>query len=362
MSQDGDVPPGQSNPPPAERPAHRTGKLKWRWAGEIEPNFWEPGLIDGLVEHGAMWIMYGASGSGKTAVAVDVAGHVACGRPWRNHPVEGGLVIYVAAENAFSTKRRVWAWAEEHKVDRDKLPLVVVESPMTVGKDSVGDLVALVAEIRAATNMEPQMVVLDTLARTMAGEENSTQDMGEYVKWVDTLRDMTSAAVCVVHHTGKDESRGARGSSALKAATDHEWEVFKVRGSPRDAPRGVRMSKIREGDEEGNVYGFVLKGRELGINRQGRKVTSPVAHEAEAPREGGGGNDELGALVVAYARAQGRVTMQELRDELGNASNGKPDAERKAWGRLVGRYLKPIGSGFFALRNDDGGVTGQDTP
>jgi RecA-family ATPase len=70
------------------------------------------------------------------------------------------------------------------------------------------------------------MIVLDTLSRVIAGgNENAPDDMGQLIGNCDRIRAEARAHVMLVHHTGKDEARGARGHSSLRAATDTEIEV-----------------------------------------------------------------------------------------------------------------------------------------
>lgn len=334
-----------------EAAPRKTGRIKWRWAGEIVPNFWEPGLIDGLVEQRSMWIMYGASGSGKTAIAVDVAGRVARGMTWRDHAVQRGLVVYIAAENPYSTERRIWAWRKAMDVPESAapadFPLVVIESPITASETAAEELKAVVNEVSAEAGLPVALVVLDTLARTMEGDENSTRDMSNYVHWADAIKDATGGVVLIIHHTGKDEARGARGSSALKAATDQEWEVF--RGS--EGARGVKMSKMREGSEEGRVYGFKLEQKSLGLNALGTMVTTVIAEPGPAPAAAAAGKlAQHGALAQAYVRGQGgRATLEELKQELGQISTGKANSEGRAWKRLVATYLRALPGGYVGL-------------
>jgi hypothetical protein len=49
--------------------------------------------------------------------------------------------------------------------------------------------------------------------------------MGRVVDNLDALRTHTGACVLIVHHTGKDVGRGARGNSALQGALDTELEL-----------------------------------------------------------------------------------------------------------------------------------------
>jgi len=64
------------------------------------------------------------------------------------------------------------------------------------------------------------LVIIDTLARCMAGgDENSARDMGRLIQSADMIRDLTSAAVLLVHHTNKS-GESERGSTALRGAVD----------------------------------------------------------------------------------------------------------------------------------------------
>ena len=73
---------------------------------------------------------------------------------------------------------------------------------------------------------EIKLIVIDTLAYAMAGgEENSAKEMGVAVDGMQKLRNEVGASILLIHHSGKDRSKGARGSSVLKAAVDTEIEI-----------------------------------------------------------------------------------------------------------------------------------------
>lgn len=319
-------------------------RLRYTMAGDIRPNFSEPGLVDGLLDMKGMTIVYGRSGAGKTAVVVDLACRIAAGADWRTLPCQAGLVLYVAAENSESTRRRVWAWCREHS--DEPIPLAVVESPITMGNGAVEAIAELADELAASLGQPCRMVVLDTLARTMAGDENTAKDMGAYVKALDDLKDRLSCQVLVVHHTGKDEARGPRGSSTLRAATDHEIEVEKDVSSRVGT---VTLTKVREGDLEGQRFGFHLKQHLVGRNKLGRDITAITAEACEAP-SGEGKAAGAAARAREYIEAEGgRVTLEELKEAVGVISSGKADSEQKAWRRLITKHLVELPGGYIGL-------------
>jgi hypothetical protein len=91
--------------------------------------------------------------------------------------------------------------------------------------------------------------------------------MGALVKHLDALRVSTQAHVMVVHHSGKDTAKGARGHSLLRAATDSEIEV----------QAGLAKITKQRDMEMGAAIGFDLVPVDLGASSEGDRVTSCVA-------------------------------------------------------------------------------------
>jgi hypothetical protein len=86
------------------------------------------------------------------------------------------------------------------------------------------------------------LLIIDTFARSIiGGDENSAQDVGQAVAGADLIRTETGAAVGFIHHAGKDPTKGARGSSALRAAADTEILVEGLIGQ-----RTATVSKQRD--------------------------------------------------------------------------------------------------------------------
>jgi hypothetical protein len=109
------------------------------------------------------------------------------------------------------------------------------------------------------------------------GNEDGSEDMGAVVRNLDRLRSEADAAVLLVHHSGKDAARGARGHSLLRAATDTEIEVTRDEASKLST---ARVTKQRDFPMEGSFV-FRLRQIELGVDQDGDPVTSCVTEEAE---------------------------------------------------------------------------------
>jgi hypothetical protein len=115
------------------------------------------------------------------------------------------------------------------------------------------------------------LVVIDTFARAlMGGDENSAQDVGAFNTGIAALIEHTGACVAIIHHSGKDKSKGARGSSALQGAIDTEIEV----------DSGQVISRKQRDEELLPPFGFRLRPVLVGVDPDGDELTSCVVEPA----------------------------------------------------------------------------------
>jgi hypothetical protein len=75
--------------------------------------------------------------------------------------------------------------------------------------------------------------------------ENSPDDMNRAVTALARIQDETSAALLVIHHSGKTAERGARGHSSLRAAVDAELLVSRDKSG-----RALTVMKQRDGADQ----------------------------------------------------------------------------------------------------------------
>jgi len=229
-------------------------------------------LIKGLLDTAAMSVLYGESNSGKSFLALDFSYHVAAGAAWNGCKTTQGLVVYVAAEGGGGIFKRLEALGRHYSVEATgALPFEIIPCPVDLLRaGKAGDTEALIALVRSieAKHAQPvALVVIDTLSRAIAGgDENAPTDMGAIVRNFDRIRTATGAHLMVVHHSGKDKARGARGHSLLRAATDTELEVDN---------HVITATKQRELDA-GEPIRFNLKTVEIGRDADGDKVTSCI--------------------------------------------------------------------------------------
>lgn len=229
-------------------------------------------LIKGLLEHSASSVIYGASNSGKTFVALDLACHIALGWKWRNKNTCKGTVVYIAAEGGLGIFERLEAFRINHDL-KDYADLHIIPSNICLCKDESAHE-DLILELNKLENIK--LIVIDTLARAMgSGDENSTSDMGSFIQNCDIIRHHTKAHVMMIHHSGKDQSKGARGSTALKGAIDTEMQVTQTGGVI-----SATVTKQREGKVNYSLD-FTLKEIEVGKDEDGDPQVSCSLVNAE---------------------------------------------------------------------------------
>jgi len=227
-------------------------------------------IIHGVIPKDALIIMFGPSGGGKSFVALDMAFHIALGRPWQGSEiVRKGPVYYICGEGSNGIRRRGDAWAAYHRTDMTDIEFYKTTSAVPLSDPE--ELQATIDDVNSIGGV--QLVQIDTLNRNFgAGDENSTEDMTAFIQACDRIRVECRCSVQVVHHTGLASSDRARGSSALRAAADVEIALSAEAGSDGF---GLVGKKMKDGPDI-PMMKFNLIPIVLGIDERGQDYTSCV--------------------------------------------------------------------------------------
>jgi hypothetical protein len=314
------------------------------WFDDAQPALGGAYIVKSVLDAGSMSVVYGPSNSGKTFFAFDLAYHVAIGAVWRNCRVTQTAVLYLAAEGGNGAMNRMAALKQEHGVCEVPFALKRAGLDLLHDQADLQHIADLAREVTSLHPGKPLLIVIDTLSRIMAGgDENSAADMTALIRNIDAIREATGAHIMLVHHTGKDTARGARGHSSLRAATDTEIEVSNEGGA-----RAAMVTKQRD-HQGGETFAFALKSVILGTDTDGDDVTSCVIEPVDS--------EEHAAKTAAKGRGKNQQIIMQAFDQMkseglafGNAGGtGMPDPG-KFWAVDVGE-LRRISQGKMVGEN-----------
>lgn len=225
-----------------------------------------PSRIKGLLPESGLASVFGPSGSGKSFLILDMLAALAAGSNWFGFKVRPCPVIYVPLEGSEGVKRRLKAWQKYHGAALPDNFVISEDKVSLFNQDASAFSQAIIDD-----GLEGGVIVIDTLNRSAPeADENSSADMGRIIQNAMSLQKETKALVILVHHTGKERSRGLRGHSSLLAALDVAIEV-----SNTEHGREWKISKSKDG-EDGVSHPFCLDAVNLGDDEDGDPITSCI--------------------------------------------------------------------------------------
>ena len=221
--------------------------------------------INKIFGPGDIGIVYGAPGSGKTFVIIDMILCMCLGRQWaKRFDIKKQLnVAYCAGEGLGGLPSRIKACAKHYEAQSipnltffKMVPLLFDPGNRRGITDDTKTFVNdyKMRSLQFGTAL-PDVVIYDTFASTIPGaNENDSGDMGVAMMNVKYIRDELGCVVILVHHTNKGGT-SERGSNAPRGAADFMIEI----GS-QNAKAGNTMKCDKLKDEEAwSDAGFKLE-------------------------------------------------------------------------------------------------------
>jgi len=273
-------------------------------------------LIKGFLPKANLGVLFGESGSGKSFATLDLSAAICRGLEfWNGHRVTKGRVLYVVAEGVSGFRQRIKAYCHQQAIPRIGMDVIYDITPNLTNVAQVTDLIS---EIR---QREPyDLIVMDTFAQVMAGaDENNGQDVGVALAECKRIANRCGAMVLLVHHSGKDASKGSRGHSSIKAACDVEIKVERSNDT-----RSITTSKMKDG-VEGIGYLFKLHTVILGEDEDGDDITSCIVEFKGAGQAKPEPKKKTGANELAFLDALHNVF--GLSDEKAGVETARVQAE-----------------------------------
>lgn len=321
-------------------------------AGESVAKRW---LIKGVLARGESSAWIAPPGGMKSALMAQASICVAAGLEWngkRNKETAG--VVYFALERADLVRRRLRAHGALQNLRG--LPIAVVSSTIDLTKpDAFKRVIETIQEVERTLGVPVGLVIVDTFAKLIAaggGDENSAKDQGAVFANLQRVKNATDTHVALVGHTGKDETKGSRGSNAILGDVD---VMVTISG---DLIRTATVTKANDAPE-GPLFSFKSEVHEFEHDEDGDPITVNVVsseevsaqpasrlrdrwpkglklvHEAinaaliERGKDHRVGGD--GPLVKATDVKEARRV--HMRRYVSTGDGDRNEAERKAWGR-----------------------------
>lgn len=277
-------------------------------------------LIQGLLNQGTIAMIFGPSNSGKSFLALDIAAHLATGNEWMGRKVKHSNILYVALEGRNGLDNRICGLAKVNKIRSNSGFFIRTQGVNLFEHDS--DVQELIEQANWVFEHSylGRAIFIDTLAMaTVGASENDGRDMGVVLEKIRWIKEETGAMVLLVHHAGKDISRGARGHSSIRGALDTELELI-----IQEQRRYLKATKQR--DHEGGIkIPFSLSTIELAKIEE-QKITTKVIEPAKI-------KDLKANDAIVEILKQGQMTQDELYNEFKLA---------KSWSNTKSQYSQAL--------------------
>ncbi|WP_426608643.1 AAA family ATPase [Bradyrhizobium sp. McL0616] len=269
-----------ARPPP--KPSHGS-PLKLTYFEDCGAFVEKRSILKGIVHRGETLALIGPPGSGKSALVTEISVHAAGKRDWRGHRAKEacGVVVF-ALERADLFKRRLSAYQKRDGLH--DLPIAVADAIIDLlSPTCVETIVSTVWAAEQKFGIRVGIVVIDTYAKGIAangGDEDKARDQNRAAANLRNVHlrlgdddqeapDRGGVNILLVGHTGKDETRGARGSNAHVGDVD---VMVQISGDT------IKVAEVIKGNDqaERQIAQFKLEPLELGRDEDGDAITTAI--------------------------------------------------------------------------------------
>jgi AAA domain len=232
-------------------------------------------LIKGVFARGESSAWIAPPGGMKSALLGHASVCVGYGHDWHGYRSKGATgVVYFALERADLVRRRILA----HVAQLGLAPPPIVVVGDMVDPRNAKRITATIHEAEDALGLPIGLAVFDTFAKLVAaagGNENEAKDQGMVFANLQRVKNLTQVHVAIIGHTGKDVTKGMRGSNAALGDVDLMVEIS------GDDIRTATVTKANDAPE-GPLFSFKSEVHEFGRDEDGDPITVNVV-SSETP-------------------------------------------------------------------------------
>jgi hypothetical protein len=305
-----------TNEPKEDQPNSRKKLLVESWDSiKDEPVEW---LVESIIPKRSFVALYAPPASYKSFISLDLAEAIATGRDWMGYKIpKKGAVLYICGEGHGGVGARVKACKIQNKSpDGANLYIIRAQLNLRSSPEDFAELLDAINDLIAEIDEPLEIIILDTLMRMSGGgfNENSSEDMGAFITQAGKLQEIFECALMVIHHSGKDVTKGLRGHSSLLGAVDTELEIQRQDSVINSADTSVignailKVSKQKDGADSIQI-GIEIVLVEIGTSTLGFEITTSLAirHNQDIA----GGNSKAGKNNAGFGLNQ-RLEMDSL--------------------------------------------------
>jgi AAA domain len=231
-------------------------------------------LIKGVFARGETSAWVAPPGGMKSALLAEASICVAAGIDWHGYRSKAAMgVVYFALERADLVRRRILAHVARLGIPT---PPIVIVGDM-VDPRNAKRIIATIHEAEDALGIQIGLGVFDTFAKLIAAaglNENDAAAQGIVFANLQRVKNQTGIHPAIIGHTGKEVSRGMRGSNAALGDVDLMVEIS------GDDIRTATVTKANDAPE-GPLFSFKSEVHEFGRDEDGDPITVNVVSSEE---------------------------------------------------------------------------------
>lgn len=197
-----------------------------------------------IISENQTTILFGDEGSYKTFIAINIAIQVQNGFSDLGETKKTG-VLYLCLENQIGFKERMDA---VHHLYPDAEPIRI-----SFEKFSICNQKHVLEVNQYCLNHDIGFLVIDTLSQAIHEGDESSASVGRAIRNAFTIFNANRITVLTVHHTGKNGSAGARGSSIITYDAPSRLKIRKLRGN-----KGYLLVDKTKSDNAGAKLDFTM--------------------------------------------------------------------------------------------------------
>ena len=244
-------------------------------------------LIKGVIAEGETSAWIAPPGGMKSALMAELAFCVANQEPWHGRQTKNiSSVVYFALERADLVRRRLRAHMERAGIasEAGEIPIFLIPSTVDLmAADAVVKVMRTIDHIMEDHySVTPRLLIFDTFAKLIAaggGDEDKAKDQGKVFANIQRIKERMGSPgpgphVALVGHTGKDETRGSRGSNAILGDAD---VMVTISGE------SVKTATVIKANDapEGPIFSFTSEVHDFGTDEDGDPITVNIVSSEE---------------------------------------------------------------------------------